>query len=562
MATGGQVLVEALKLAGIGTVFGLPGTQTLAAYDALRDEDSIETVFLRNEQSMSIAAKGYFQASSKVAACLTVPGPGATNMITGVVDALTDSCGMVLITTDIPKEHLGKGAVHECDLAGLFRPAVKSQLTVDTAEDLAAAVFQAAHDAANGRPGPVQILLSGQMLRADAGTALPQEEDRNRIVRDLETVQPPDPQLIREAAAALRNATKPLIYAGGGVSFDRAGVALTELAEKLGAPIVTSLAGRGVVREDHPLSVGVPFFPGVPELIEESDAALVIGTRFSEFATATWQFKLPTTTIRVDTDPVALELNYPATTKIQSTAGAAISALLNKMSDVAPIDTWQDSIQRVKAAQTQATDHTLETEAKSHGRVHPMDATRAMRRAMDEEAIITMDGSATEMWIMDPSFPVFAQQGFLCSEVFQEVGAALPAAIGAKIASRDRQVVCLSGDGGLMYSVGEFAALVSQGIAVKIVVFDDGGWYNSIRQFQDAFFDGRYIGTFLTNPEFGLVATGFGLPYFKARRAEEVEEQMRRLLAEPGPGLLVIEIDNEPLAPRFRVRIQERRKTL
>lgn len=560
MATGGQVLIEALRLAGVRHIWGLPGTQTLAVWDALLQQDVIKAYFLRNEADLSLAAKGYFQAGGGISAVVTVPGPGATNMLTGVIDALTDSAGMVLITTDVPKEHIGKGCVHESDLKSVFASAVKAQEIVDRPDQLADAVFKSVYGAGGGRPGPIQVIVSGQLLRADAGTALPTETDAarhrptvRRAVSDAD---------LNEAARQLTGAKRPLIYAGGGVAFAHAEAALQQLAERLGAAVVTSLAGRGVIPDDHKLSVGVPFFPSVNDLIGQSDAALVVGTRFSEFSTASWAFKLPATTIRVDVDESALELNYAPSFAVLGDAREFLEGLVARIPERRhAANGWSATIAETRAAQEKATD-AMAAEAPLVKRIHPTQAIQALRAALPKDVAVTMDGSATEMWVMDPSFPVYTARGFICSEVFQELGAALPLAIGAKVAQPDRPVVCISGDGGMMYCVGELSAMVSQGIDVKIVVFDDGGWYNSIRQFQDAFFDGRVIGTFLGNPDFKQLSAAFGVSYRCAKKTDEVEPLVRQMLSEKGPGMLVVEIDKEPIAPRFKVRITERRKTL
>lgn len=560
MATGGEILVESFKLAGVHHVFGLPGTQTLAVWDALLAQDHVASVFLRNEQNMSTAAKGYAQAGGGVSACVTVPGPGATNMITGVQDAFTDSAPMLLVTTDIPREHLGKGAVHECDLAALFKPAVKAQEIVETHDELAGAVFRAIVTSTSGRPGPVQVLVSGQLLRAASDVHLPTQKEWERVRSELAPRRAWTEEELDAVAAVLSAAQHPVIYAGGGAAAAGADKAIMDVATRLGAPVVTSLAARGIIPEDHPLAVGVPFFPGVAGLLEQADAALVVGTRFSEFSTASWSFPLPENTVRIDIDEEALHLNYPASHPIRGDAREVLESLSGRLRSGRAA--WGDRVADVKAAQQTVTMDTLRGEVKPGGRVHPMAGLRAVREVIAPDAVVTMDGSATEMWLMDPSFPMHGARGFLCSEVFQGLGAALPIAIGAKVAQPERQVVCVTGDGGLMYTVGEFAALTSQNIGVKIVVFDDGGWYNSIRQFQDAFFEGRYIGTFLGNPDFRQLAESFGIPCEIAGSADQVEPGMRAVLDAPGPAMLVIEIDREPIAPRFKVRITERRKTL
>lgn len=557
--TGASVLVDTLAAVGVRHLFGLPGTQTLAVWDVVRSHPTVDAVFLRNEQDLSLAAKGYVQTGAGLAATVTVPGPGATNMVTGVLDALMDSCPMVLVTTDVPPDHLGKGCVHDCDLAGVFRVTVKAQLTVTSADALGAAVVEAATIARSGRPGPVQLIVSGQMLRAECQPSADAVADGAGFPEPVLA----DPTEIAAAAAALGRASRPLVYAGGGAAMGGAAAEVVALAERLGAPVVTSLAGRGVIPEDHPLSVGVPFFPGTTELIGQADAVVAIGTRFSEISTATWSFDLPATVVRIDTDPDGLQYNYSASHPLLGEAKATLAALVGALGTDSPHGApWAEDITRLRKIQEEAVAVKVEAERRLGGRIHPMVLTDALRAELPRDAVITMDGSATEFWLMHPSFPVHSPCGFLLSEVSQELGAALPVAAGAAVAVRDRPVVCVSGDGGLMYNVTELSAIRQQGLDVKVVVFDDGGWYNSVRQFQDAFFDGRYIGTELVNPVWEPLITSFGVGCRVVHDEADLRPSFRWMLDEPGPCVVVVEIDREPIAPRFQVRIEERRASL
>jgi thiamine pyrophosphate-dependent acetolactate synthase large subunit-like protein len=564
VVTGAQILVRALELSGVTCVWGLPGTQTLAVWDVLQDPSSrsVTPLFLRNEQNLSLAAKGYFQASSAVSAVVTVPGPGATNLVTGVLDALSDSAGCLLITSDVPDEHRGRGCVHDCDLEAIFAPCVKSQIRVNEAERIADAVFASVEAARSGRPGPAQLMISGQLLRASSAQALPGPADAQRWFGSAQAGPAATEDQIAAVVQLLRRSRRPLIYAGGGVAATGTGALVADLAQRLGAPVVTSLAGRGVVDEAASCSVGVPFFDGVPDLMAKADSAIVLATRFSEFSTATWAFDLPPDTVRVDIDPAALQLNYPASIAIRADVGTFLKQLLGAgVGDRGDGPGWGGEIDRVHRVQAEALAE-LKSSWVPGTRVHPIDVVAAVRSCLPDDAIVTMDGSATEMWFMHQAFPVHQERTFLCSEVFQELGAALPLAMGARAGRGDGPVVCLTGDGGLMYYLGELGALVQQSMDVKIVVFDDGGWYNSIRQFQDAFYGGRVIGTLLGNPDFAAIAGAFGLPCQQVSDSSQLAAALSRALGTKGPAMVVVEIDPTPVAPRFQVRIHERTKTL
>lgn len=555
MTTGGELLVEGLHRAGVRHVWGLPGVQTLAVWDAVLRHPHVEGMFLRNEQALPFAAKAEHQAAGELAAVISVPGPGATNMLTGTLDAWLDSNAMLAITVDVPVEHAGKGCVHDADLASMFATTVKVQVRVDTADRLCGAVVAAAATAMSGRPGPVQIIVPGPLLRADHDVVAPEH-----VAPGNEALAVPGDDAIVAAVTALADAARPLVYLGGGVAMANATTAACELARRLRCPVVTSVTGRGSIPEDDPLSVGLPFFPGVAELMAAADAVLAIGTRFSEITTSTWTLPLPDVVVRVDIDPASITYNCTPSHALVGDAGVVLDELLARIPTRAE-SAWEAEIAEVKATQRNATLDQIDRERRAGGPVHPLVLTQLLRAALPRERVVTADGSATLHWLMDPSFPCLTNRGFIQPDVSQTLGAALPEAIGAAVALGE-PVVCVSGDGGLMYNIGELSAVVQQGIDVKIVVFDDGGWYNSVRQFQDAFFEGRYIGTQLCNPDWQQLAASFGIPCALAEVEDDVAPALAAMLEHRGASMVVVRIDASAIAPRFVVRIAERRKTL
>lgn len=549
-STGAERLIAVLKRRGVDHLFGIPGVHTLPLYDALYHERAIRTVVVRHENGASCAADGFARVRRRASVCTAVPGPGATNLATGVLVAFNDSVPMVVITSQIPRRVRGRAAVHDCDLEALYRPLVKACLVVEEPHELEPALERAFELAERGRPGPVQVLMSVEAL----GTI-----DPSRIADPAPRLatSPPLPvasdAALDEAARLLNGARDPVIIAGDGVIDADAVELLRAVAERLQAVVFTSVSARGVVPERHPLCFGALAWEGAGDLLERADVALAVGTRFSEISTLNWSVPLPAQLIRVDIEPGELMANYPARLGIAADARQFLEALLSRLEPRAPGALVQQTaeIKARRAAELAAT-----LEGSRGGPIHPLAVVAALRRAFPEDAIFTTDGTATEFWLSEPALELNRPRTLLLPEISQSMGYALPAAIGARLAAPDRPVACVTGDGSLTMALSELLTAVSLDINLPIVIFDDG-LYNALRIYQDGLYGGRRMGTTLNNPDFLKLAAAVGAGAMRVERPDELEPALRQAQTARGVTLVDVAIDPRPLPTRYRKRLAQ-----
>ena len=450
--TGAAVLVAALQRNGVRHVFGIPGVHTLPIYDALQNS-GIEPVIPRNEQAAGYAAEAYAKVAGRPAVCLVVPGPG--HLASGVASVRQDSAPVLAITAEVATHQQNRSATHDTDLEALFRPLVKASFRATTAGDIAPLAERALAATLAGRPGPVQLLIAADLLRAEAGpvegTTIPAAVAAPP--GGAPTAPHPTAAELDAAATSLVAARNPVLYVGCGVHWAGAQHELLELAERLQAPVFTSASGRGVFPENHPLSMGVPSFPGTREVLAAADCCLAVGTVFSEISTVVWYYTLPENLIQIDIDPREIGKNYPARLGLVGDAGAVLRALLARI----PPRTRGPGASPRSPAMCRPRGGTQAPSGGAGGGVHPAAVIRALRRQMPPETIFTTDGSATEFWFWDPLFELTRPRTFVIPEVYQTMGYALPAAIGARLARPESPVVCAVGDGSLLFLPGELA---------------------------------------------------------------------------------------------------------
>lgn len=548
--TGAERLITVLKRHGVDHLFGIPGVHTLPLYDALYHEPAIRTVVVRHENGASCAADAFARVRRRASVCTAVPGPGATNLATGVLVAYNDSVPMVVITSQIPRRVRGRAAVHDCDLEALYRPLVKACLVVEEPHELEPALERAFELAERGRPGPVQVLMSVEALGAiDPARA---EEAASRLPAPPR-VPLPSAAALEEAARLLNAARHPVVIAGDGVIDADAGESLRAAAERLQAVVFTSVSARGVVPESHPLCFGALSWPGAGELLEQADAALAIGTRFSEISTLNWSVPLPANLVRVDIEPSELMVNYPARLGVAADARVFLEALLPRLEPRAPGALVQRTAE-VKAHRSAELATTLKES--QDGPIHPLAVVATLRRVFPEDAIFTTDGTATEFWLSEPALELNRPRTLLLPEISQSMGYALPAAIGARLAAPDRPVVCVTGDGSLTMALSELLTAVSLQINLPVVIFDDG-LYNALRIYQDGLYGGRRIGTTLNNPDFVKLAAAIGAEAVRVERLAELEPALQQARAAKGVTLVDVAIDPRPLPTRYRRRLAQ-----
>ncbi|MFN0072368.1 MAG: thiamine pyrophosphate-binding protein [Chloroflexota bacterium] len=557
---GAQAFVEALRRNHTNLVFGIPGVHTLPLYNALYDAPDIRPVIPHHESGASFAADGYARVTGRPAVCVAVPGPGATNMATGVGVAFADCVPMVVVTSQIPKELLGRAAVHDCDIESIYRPIVKACLRAESPEQVGPAVDLAFALAVEGRPGPVQIMLWVDALSQEIAESAP--EVHHPLSSDGSTpgqsnLEPGSLANIELAARIINQSLNLAIIVGDGAVESGAMEDLRSLAERRGAVIATSISARGAVPEDDGISMGPLSWETVPGVLETADACLAVGTRFSEISTLAWTLAIPQPLIRVDIDADQLQKNYPAEVPIAGDARAVISAMLPSIKSL----TRQTEIRSMNAgvqARLALQRETIRSTG-SEAPLHPRWVTSTIRDVMPDRTVFSSDGTATQFWLTEASFPIRRERGFLVPEVSQTMGYGLGAAIGARLGTAADPVVCITGDGSFMMTVSELATAVDIRSPLIIIVFDDSH-YNALRIYQDGLYDGRLIGVKLNNPDFVALARAMGAEAVRVSEPSDLAPALRWALGNQGVTLVDVVVDHRPMPSRYERRVRQMRK--
>jgi acetolactate synthase-1/2/3 large subunit len=552
--TGAQALIDALAANGVRYLFGIPGVHTLLPYDLLHNHPQITPIVTRHEGGAGFAADGYARATGNPGVCLVTPGPGTTNLTTAALVAKSDSVPLVLITAAVPAALEGRYAIHELDIAALMRPLVKEQFSIQGPEQIADAIAKATMTSRTEPPGPVHVLIPYDFfgkpaLGSDANFSTLPERRSESLSGE------PDTAALDATLALLRDARAPLIYAGHGVVRAGAGRALIALAEALNAPVMTSNKARGVIPEDHPLSVGIPSMAGVAAIGREADVCLALGTHFNEYTTLTWKLPLPRNLIRVDRDPAALEMNYPAAVRVQGDVGRVLDWLLERLPEQDGTSAFAGRVDALREQRATTISSFMSEQAAPPPPFHPRFVARSVRDMFPASTIFTSDGSSTESWLYEPSFTVTQPGTIFVPEVQQTRGYTIGAALGAALGAPGRRVVAVVGDGSLTMTLGELATIAALKVPVTVVVFNDGQ-YNALRVRQEALFDKRYVGTELGTLDYAQVARGLGMRGEKITSAAHLRQCLREALSSNEPMLVDVPITPEPLSERYTAVIE------
>lgn len=552
--TGAAALIDALAAHDTRYLFGIPGTHTLLPYDLLHNHPSIRPIITRHEAGAGYAADGYARVTGRPGVCMVVPGPGATNVATAALVALSDRVPLVLITASVPPSLLGRQAVHDADLDILFLSLVKEQVVVTAAMEIPPAVDRAFAASLAEPCGPVQLLIPYDLF---AQTFVPIATAPEPLidVPESATLLPPLAEL-EHALSLLTAAKAPIIYAGYGVVRAGAGRALNALAETLGAPVLTSNKARGVIAEDHPFAAGVASMAGAAALGRSADLCLALGTRFNEYTTLTWRLPLPSMLIRVDRDPEMLNQNYPAELQLEGDVAAVLDWLVERLP--AARNTSSGLLPAVAALRERRLQSQREVVADAERAslpFHPRLVTHLLRDALPADAIVTSDGSATESWLYEPGFTVTRPGTLAVPEIQQTMGYAIGAAIGAALGAPERPVVAVVGDGSLVMTLGELATVAAERIPLTIVVYNDGV-YNALRVRQDAIYDQRYVGTLLGDLDFAPVARGLGLAAERITSVGQLRAHFADAAMPGAPLLLDVRVDSAVLSERYAAVVE------
>jgi acetolactate synthase-1/2/3 large subunit len=530
--TGGELVLDSLQAAGVDTVFGIISVHNIPIFDAMAREGGVRLVPARTEHGAAAMADGFARATGRLAAVVTSTGVGAGNAAGSLLEAYSASSPVIHVTGQVEAAFVDgdKGFLHGVnDQLGMLERVGKAAYRAQRTEEIPAMMWAAMSLARSGRPGPVsvEIPIDQQYRAIDAYT--------DESIPPPTPVQP-DPSDIDRAAGLIGGARRPLIWAGGGVISADASAELTTLAQRIGAGVITTAAGRGAMSEDHAQCIG--FFPvdvRVGELLEKSDLLLAVGTRFRGNETRNWELGLPVPRIQIDVEPSLLGRNYPIDVGIVGDARLALAALCAAVPSARDAD-WLTTIAETRLdARTRARD-TLGPYAR---------ILDDLRNTLPRDAIVVRDVTIPATTWGARLLETYVPRTVLYSATYA-IGMGFGLAIGAAIGQPNRDVVLLAGDGGFITALGELATTAQEKARVRIILFNDGG-YGILRNLQDNHFDGRRFGVDLVTPDFPRLAESFGIWSGQVRSSVEFGPVLKEALVQDGPAL--IEVDMAAIGP-------------
>jgi len=547
--TGAQIMMEVLKEEGVDTIFGFPGGAVIDIYDELERTD-IRHILVRHEQGAVHAADGYARASGKVGVCLVTSGPGATNTVTGIASAYMDSIPIVVISGQVPTHLIGNDAFQEVDIVGITRPCTKHSYLVKKTGDLARIIKEAFYLARSGRPGPVLVDIPKDLAN--------QRIDYNGTEQvNLKSYNPtydPNTKQLKKTVTLIKNARRPLIFAGGGVILSKASVELTEFARKTQIPVTTSLMGLGAFPATDPLWLGMIGMHGTYRAnmcTGACDLLIAIGVRFDDRVTGkTDAFAAQAKIVHIDIDPTSIRKNIPVFIPIVGDCKISLGHL-NRLTDNVDLNNinkkrvkWFDQIKQWKDTNPLA--------YKQEDIIKPQYVVEKLYELTKGKAIITTEVGQNQMWAAQ--YYHFDKPGhFITSGGLGCMGFGLPAAIGAQVACPDKLVVDIAGDGSIQMNTQEMATAVQYSLPVKIVILNNG-YLGMVRQWQELFYEKRYASTLMEHaPDFVKLAEAYGALGLRATKPEEVESVLAEGLSSPKTVIMDFLVEKEesvyPMVP-------------
>lgn len=540
--TGGEAIVQALVEEGVEVVFGLPGVQIMEIFDAFYNRSDIRLITVRHEQATTYMADAYARVRGNPGVALVVPGPGVQNASAGLGTAYSASSPVLLLAGQIESSMLGRdaGALHEInDQLDIVRPVTKWRHRVMETAEIPAAIHEAMRQMKTGRPRPVAVEVSPDILAKTAEVSF--------LKTEMSHPPRPDRDSIVKAASILTKAKKPLIWAGGGTIISNASKEIVALAETLGAAVATTTEGKGIIPEDHPLCLGVGYTGhGAPTFAaSQADVVVAVGTRLTSQMRGGTKLQSPQLLIHIDVDATVFGKNYPAKVTILADAKGALEMLIEEVrSQKESGKKWSE--QEI-AGMRLSNQQWLEKEAPLQCQI-----ISQIQKEMTEDAIIISGITNVGYWC-NYAYSVKRPKTYFSSSYFATLGFAFPFALGAKVAAPDRTVLCITGDGGFMYAMPELATAVQHGINVITIVFVNNAFGASYTD-QQTRFKNRVVGTEFHNPSFAEVAEIFGAKGIKTE-AEQVGKALQEALGENRP--VVIEATIPTLTPPFQIPVAQ-----
>ena len=540
--TGASSLVASLEAAGVDVMFGIPGGAILPAYDPIFSS-SIRHILVRHEQGAGHAATGYAQVTGRVGVCIATSGPGATNLVTPLADAAMDSVPVVAITGQVPSVAIGTDAFQEADIRGITMPFAKHNYLITNPADIPRAIAEAFHIASTGRPGPVLVDIAKDALQAMTDFKFPTSVN----LAGYKPKSVPDNQSILDAAALITQSSKPVFYVGGGVIKANASRELLELAQLLGAPVVTTLMARGAFPDSHPLNLGMPGMHGTVAAVtalQKADLLITLGARFDDRVTGKLStFAVNAKVIHADIDPAEIGKNRFADVAVlgdlKNTISALIPALKSALAKNQPdLTPWLNQMNSLQAA------YPLGYDKPNDGTLSPQYVIERLGKISGPDAIFAAGVGQHQMWASQ--FVSYENpRTWLNSGGLGTMGYAVPAAMGAKVGAPDTTVWAIDGDGCFQMTNQELVTCALNNIPIKVAIINNES-LGMVRQWQTLFYEGRYSNTSLESkrvPNFPMLAEAMGCVGLSCEREEDVDATIEKAMG----------INNQPVVIDFRV---------
>ncbi len=543
--TGAEILWATLVGEGVTTVFGYPGGAILPIYDALR-KFPIHHVLVRHEQGAAHMADGYARASGRTGVCMATSGPGATNLVTGIATAMLDSIPVVAITGQVSSKVLGSDAFQEVDITGITLPITKHNFLVTRAEDIAATVRLAFQIASSGRPGPVLVDITKDAQQGTAAYSF--EEAAPHAVRPHPMAKAPLPAQLEQALELIRQAKKPVILAGHGITQSGAEAEVIVFAERLQIPIASTLLGLGAIPAAHPLSLGMMGMHGeswVNQAIQQSDLLLAFGMRFDDRVTGNLASYAPNAKkIHIEIDPSEISKNVKADVALIGDLKTILKQINKELGSAAQSSPWLNEINDSKGTAAVRDILTLPDNGHLYAAHVINDIWReAVAAGREHQTIIVTDVGQHQMWEAQ-YFKHEAPRSLVTSGGLGTMGFALPAAIGAKAACPEKDVWVIAGDGGFQMTACELSTIQQEGLAINIAVINNG-FLGMVRQWQEAFYDKNYSASPILSPDFVKLADAHGIAGATVSKRADVTPTVTRARTSGAPFLINFQVEKE-----------------
>lgn len=535
--SGSDIFIECLRRQKVEVMFGYPGGQIMPIFDKIYDATDIRFVLTRHEQAAAHAADGYARATGKTGVVVATSGPGATNLVTGIANAYMDSVPMVAFTGQVPMSLIGTDAFQEADITGITRPITKHNFLISDTSKMADIIDQAFYIASTGRPGPVLVDIPKDVSVKTIDFTWP-----DQLSRPLGYAIPKlaDSDTLRKVSEAIQKSHRPFIYAGGGVIISGASGELLKFAERINAPVTTTLMGLGGFPASHPLWVGMPGMHGTYTAnmaFTDCDLVIAVGARFDDRVTGKIdEFAPNARIIHIDMDPAAIAKIVDVDIPVVGDAKAVLTQLLEVVDD-RKRNGWNEHIENLKRERPVFY-------IDQPGELKPQFVIEQIYEATKGEAIITTEVGQNQMWAA-LYYKFDHPRQFISSGGLGTMGFGFPAAIGAQLGRPDAVVFDIAGDGSIQMNIQELATAVQQKLPVKVAILNNR-FLGMVRQWQELFFDKRYSSTDIEcQPDFVKLAEAYGAHGLRCERSEDVRSTVEKALEIPGPVLMDFVVERE-----------------